>query len=174
MTKPSAYWKLLEMQLESLILTLSADRIMQRSGKLKVHIANTCQLRDSLEKGMSRKAFYLVQYPVLHTLFAHYTTPPTIPLQHLHCYPKWWVSFANMLIYSTSNNSMCIGTICIYVLKQFLVQNRTPSLPSPTHRPTFKMHSVDFQSAVSCKSPLGGGFYEAFIAPYSLVQVKHC
>lgn len=42
------------------------------------------------------------------------------------------------------------------------------------HRPTFKMHSVDFQSAVSCKSPLRGGFYEAFIAPYSLVQVKHC
>lgn len=29
---------------------------------------------------------------------------------------------------------------------------------SPTninHKPTFKMHAVDFQSAVSCKSPLG-------------------
>lgn len=36
------------------------------------------------------------------------------------------------------------------------------------------MHSVDFQSAVSCKSPLRGRFYEAFIALYSLVQVKDC
>lgn len=44
----------------------------------------------------------------------------------------------------------------------------------PNHSPTFKMHSVDFQSAVSCKSLLMGGFYEAFIAPYSLVQVKYC
>lgn len=33
-----------------------------------------------------------------------------------------------------------------------------PTLTSPTninHKPTFKMHAVDFQSAVSCKSPLG-------------------
>lgn len=172
MTKPSASWKLLEMQLESLILTLSADRIMQRSGKLKVHITNTCQLRDSLQQGMSRKAFlsYAVSCTAhfICTLYDPSNSPSTAPALLSK------VSFANMLIYSTSNNSMCIGTICIYVLKQFLVQNRTPSLPSPTHRPTFKMHSVDFQSAVSCKSPLGGGFYEAFIAPYSLVQVKHC
>lgn len=65
-----------------------------------------------------------------------------------------------------------------FQLKPFLVQHDFfPALSPRTniiHRPTFKMHIVDFQSAVSCKSPLRGGFYEAFIAPYSLVQVKHC
>lgn len=39
------------------------------------------------------------------------------------------------------------------------------SFSSHKQQHAFKMHSVDFQSAVSCKSPLRGGFYEAFIAP---------
>lgn len=82
---------------------------------------------------------------------------------------------------------MCIWTTGIYLffiinalpIKAILstAYDSFPAISSPTninHRPTFKMHSVDFQLAVSCKSPLRGGFYEAFIAPYSLVQVKHC
>lgn len=65
-----------------------------------------------------------------------------------------------------------LSDIC--VLKPFLFRSADSFLTLSNHRPTFKMHSVDFQSAVSCKSPLKGGFYEAFIALYSLVQVKHC
>lgn len=52
--------------------------------------------------------------------------------------------------------------------------SRLEVAPHSVYKPPFKMHSVDFQSAVSCKSPLRGGFYEAFIALYSLVQVKNC
>lgn len=62
---------------------------------------------------------------------------------------------------SVTNNKHYFPAIFVVLLIKTLLSaaySSVPVLVSPiniNHKPTFKMHAVDFQSAVSCKSPLG-------------------